>query len=97
MASGLGGVNRRVSPDAVALTFDDGPQPGSTGQILDILAELDVQATFFCVGRNAEAHPDLVRRMRSEGHAVGSHSYTHPRPGDIPIRGWPASTHEAGA
>lgn len=85
LANHLGGVNRRVGPDAVALTFDDGPQPGSTDRILDVLAELDVRATFFCVGRNAEAHPDLVRRMRSEGHAVGSHSYTHPTPGDIPI------------
>jgi peptidoglycan-N-acetylglucosamine deacetylase len=74
-------VNRRVSGGAVALTFDDGPHPGSTDLILDVLAELDVRATFFCVGRNARANPGLVRRMQSEGHEVGSHSMTHPHPG----------------
>lgn len=85
ITNGLAGVHRRVSPDAVALTFDDGPQPGSTDRILDVLADLDVRATFFCVGKNAAAHPDLVRRMCSEGHAVGSHSQTHPTPGDISL------------
>ncbi len=73
-------VSRQVGDDAVALTFDDGPQPGSTDRVLDVLGELDVRATFFCVGRNAQAHPQLVRRISADGHAVGSHSFTHPDP-----------------
>jgi peptidoglycan/xylan/chitin deacetylase (PgdA/CDA1 family) len=75
-------VSRRVPEGRVALTFDDGPQPGATDRVLDVLAELGVRATFFCVGRNARAHPRLVHRIRAEGHAVGSHSMTHPHPGE---------------
>jgi peptidoglycan/xylan/chitin deacetylase (PgdA/CDA1 family) len=74
--SRLAGVRRRV-PTGVALTFDDGPMPGTTDAVLDALADLGVRATFFCVGRNAERHPALVHRILSEGHAVGSHSHTH--------------------
>jgi peptidoglycan/xylan/chitin deacetylase (PgdA/CDA1 family) len=81
----LARVNRRASGDAVALTFDDGPHPGYTDRILDILAELDVRATFFCVGKNAERHPGLLRRLRSEGHAIGTHSYSHPDPAETPL------------
>lgn len=77
---------RRTEPGTVALTFDDGPQPGSTDRVLDVLAGLGVVATFFCVGRNAERHPALVRRLRAEGHAVGSHSHTHPDPEVTPLR-----------
>jgi peptidoglycan/xylan/chitin deacetylase (PgdA/CDA1 family) len=73
-------VHRRVSDGSVALTFDDGPRPGSTDLVLDILAELGVSATFFCVGKNVLAYPDLARRIRASGHAVGSHSFTHPDP-----------------
>ena len=67
----------------VALTFDDGPMPGQTDRVLDVLAALGVPATFFCVGRNAERHPALLRRIAAEGHAVGSHSLTHPHPRDL--------------
>src|SRR3954451_6188313 len=73
-------VGRVCGDDVVALTFDDGPHPGFTDRILDVLAELDVRATFFCVGKNAERHPGLLRRLRAEGHAIGSHSYSHPHP-----------------
>jgi peptidoglycan/xylan/chitin deacetylase (PgdA/CDA1 family) len=78
-------VRRRRPGGPVALTFDDGPMPGSTDRLLDVLGELGVAATFFCVGRNAAAHPELVARMRAEGHAVGSHSLTHPHPRDIAL------------
>lgn len=64
----------------VALTFDDGPHPDSTDLVLDELAAVNAPATFFCVGKNALAHPELVHRMRREGHAVGSHSFDHPDP-----------------
>jgi len=78
-------AHRRLASGAVALTFDDGPNPGSTDRVLDVLADLDVTATFFCVGKNALRHPQLLRRMRDEGHAVGSHSLTHPHPATISI------------
>ena len=74
----LANVNHRVPEGTVALTFDDGPHPTSTGRVLDVLGELDVTATFFCVGRNASTHPEIVQRALLEGHAIGSHSQTHP-------------------
>jgi polysaccharide deacetylase family sporulation protein PdaB len=61
----------------VALTFDDGPYPPYTSQILDILKEYEVPATFFLIGKNAEKHPELVRRIANEGHQVGNHTYSH--------------------
>jgi peptidoglycan/xylan/chitin deacetylase (PgdA/CDA1 family) len=74
------------SRDAVALTFDDGPDPTYTPQVLDLLAEARVPATFFLVGRRAAAQPGLVRRMLEEGHAVGSHSRSHPDPATQQLR-----------
>ena len=62
----------------VVLTFDDGPLPRYTNQILDILAAECVKATFFLVGRMAQAYPEGVRRMRDAGHTVGTHSQNHP-------------------
>jgi peptidoglycan-N-acetylglucosamine deacetylase len=64
-------------PRSVALTFDDGPNPETTPLILDALAERGVKATFFVLGRHAERWPDLVRRVASEGHAIGNHGYFH--------------------
>lgn len=61
----------------IILTFDDGPSPKTTPQILDILAKDCVKATFFMIGKHAEANPDLAKRVREEGHSIGSHSYTH--------------------
>lgn len=61
----------------VALTFDDGPQRGTTDRILDILDRHDAQATFFVVGSQVRAQPGLVRRMVAEGHQVANHSYGH--------------------
>ena len=63
---------------AVCLTFDDGPHPVLTPQLLDLLAEHKVPATFFLIGQEAEKYPDVVRRMTAEGHAIGNHSYSHP-------------------
>lgn len=62
---------------AVALTFDDGPLPEHTPAILDILAKAGVPAAFFCIGKNAAAHPDLLVRIHEAGHMVGNHSYSH--------------------
>ena len=73
-------VIRRVGqiPKTLALTFDDGPDPAYTPEILDILKEKNVKATFFIIGANAEAHPGLVQRILDEGHEIGNHTFTHP-------------------
>jgi peptidoglycan/xylan/chitin deacetylase (PgdA/CDA1 family) len=62
---------------AVYLTFDDGPCPGVTERVLDLLAATGARATFFCVGANVAAHPALFDRVRREGHAVGNHTHRH--------------------
>ena len=62
----------------ISLTFDDGPAEQFTAQVLDILREHQVPATFFVCGRNVEKHPDLLRRIAREGHEVGNHTYSHP-------------------
>jgi peptidoglycan/xylan/chitin deacetylase (PgdA/CDA1 family) len=59
------------------LTFDDGPSPDTEG-VLDILAEHNLSATFFMVGRQVETFPGIARRVFAEGHEVGNHSYSHP-------------------
>ena len=61
----------------VALTFDDGPNEPWTSRLLDVLAAREVPATFFQVGRCAERHPDVTRRVLAEGHVLGNHSLSH--------------------
>ena len=63
----------------VALTFDDGPRQGTTDRLLDGLRERGASATFFLVGEQAERYPELVRRMKAEGHQVGNHTWSHVR------------------
>lgn len=62
----------------VALTFDDGPHPRFTDQILQILEKEGVRATFFEIGSNVEAYPDVTRRVIAAGHEIGNHTYGHP-------------------
>src|SRR5262245_66133669 len=62
----------------VVLTFDDGPLPPYTGQILDVLGKECVKATFFMVGRMAHTYPHVVKRAHAEGHTIGNHSQNHP-------------------
>ena len=65
-------------PDKVVyLTIDDGPNPNSTPQYLEVLREYNVKATFFMIGMTMEKNPQLVKDIFSEGHAIGNHSYTH--------------------
>jgi len=63
------------------LTFDDGPTPGITSRILDILDSFNARATFFCIGRNAERYHDLYQEILNREHAVGNHTYSH-------LKGW---------
>jgi peptidoglycan/xylan/chitin deacetylase (PgdA/CDA1 family) len=67
----------RANDARVALTFDDGPLPGSTDVILDTLAAMNVRATFFVIGMHVQRWPELVRRMHDEGHVVGNHTFDH--------------------
>lgn len=61
----------------VCLTFDDGPHPYYTEQLLDGLKERDVRAAFFVTGEHAQLHPEVIMRMYREGHTVGNHTYSH--------------------
>ena len=75
----LGTITHVETADyVIALTFDDGPDPVYTPQLLEILDKYNARATFFMVGRNAEKYPDLVRRIAQKGHAIGNHSWDHP-------------------
>ena len=65
------------SPRKIALTFDDGPHPYYTQQLLDGLKERGARATFFVMEKQAEAYPELVLRMQEEGHLIGNHTYSH--------------------
>ena len=67
----------KTQEKVVALTFDDGPHPEYTAQILDILDRFDAKATFFVLGQHAEKYPELIRREFEEGHEIANHTYTH--------------------
>jgi peptidoglycan/xylan/chitin deacetylase (PgdA/CDA1 family) len=71
-------VGVRTGVQAAALTFDDGPDPETTPALLELLARHGARATFFLIGKRAAKHPELVARLRAEGHAVGNHSWDHP-------------------
>ena len=74
----VGGVELEVEDvKKVAITFDDGPHPYYTEQLLDGLKERGVVATFFVTGEHAELHPDVIERMAEEGHLIGNHTYSH--------------------
>jgi peptidoglycan/xylan/chitin deacetylase (PgdA/CDA1 family) len=68
----------RVNGPYIAMTFDDGPSAKLTPKLLDLLAERHIHVTFFLVGENVKAHPEIVKREVAEGHEVGNHSWDHP-------------------
>ena len=74
-----GGAEIPAEASYVALTFDDGPHPGTTDRLLDGLGERGARATFFLVGEEIAGREDLVRRMAAEGHQVGNHTWSHVR------------------
>ena len=71
-------TSAKLSSPTLSLTFDDGPHPSLTPRLLDLLAERDVKATFYVIGKNVEAHPDVARRIVEEGHEISNHTWTHP-------------------
>lgn len=68
----------------IYLTFDDGPEPTVTPWVLDTLKAFNACATFFCLGKNVNAYPEVYNRILREGHAVGNHTYSH-------LKGWKTS------
>jgi len=74
LPAGAGGEAQR----AIALTFDDGPNPAITPRLLDLLDRYSARATFFVIGRFCAARPELVREIAARGHLLGNHTHTHP-------------------
>lgn len=70
--------------NVVALTFDDGPHPKYTKEVLDLLVQYEAKATFFVVGEHAEKNYDLIARMYEEQHEIANHTYTHPFKASVP-------------
>jgi peptidoglycan/xylan/chitin deacetylase (PgdA/CDA1 family) len=68
---------KKVKPKVVALTFDDGPNPGETEALLRVLAKAKVPATFFMVGRNVKRYPELAQQVAKAGHQIAGHGYSH--------------------
>lgn len=84
------------SSKVIYLTFDDGPIPEVTPQVLDILNAHGWKATFFCVGENVKRYPELYQRLRSEGHQVGNHSFNHVQAFRIPAKEYLDNVYKAG-
>jgi peptidoglycan/xylan/chitin deacetylase (PgdA/CDA1 family) len=68
-----------VDQPYIAMTFDDGPSAENTPRLLDMLKQRGIKATFFLIGENAQANPNIVKRILVEGHEVGNHTWTHPQ------------------
>ena len=84
-----------VDDNSVFLTFDDGPQPGVTPWVLDLLKAHNVRATFFCVGNCARQHPEIMDRIKEEGHAIGNHTMNHEKGQQTPLHDYLRSVDEA--
>ena len=77
IVGGTTGAAQAADKPLIGLTFDDGPSPQRTAFVLDVLQQKGVKATFFLQGSNAQQYPDLVRRIKAEGHVIGNHSWDH--------------------
>lgn len=71
--------------NCIYLTFDDGPHPETTPELLSLLSENQATATFFCTGKQAEEHPELMKKIIGKGHATGNHGHDH-------LNGWKTAT-----
>jgi peptidoglycan-N-acetylglucosamine deacetylase len=73
-------------PKKLVLTFDDGPDRVFTPEVLDVLKDIGVKATFFLIGENVERYPEVTRRILREGHEIGNHTFSHPNMGEVSHR-----------
>lgn len=69
--------NNETTAKVLAITFDDGPHPIYTPQVLDLLKKYNAKASFFCIGQKVKKHPEILRDLLDQGHVVGNHSYSH--------------------
>ncbi|NHM30752.1 polysaccharide deacetylase family protein [Bacillus sp. C11] len=74
---GAGGFKKNSDSQSIAFTFDDGPNPIYTPELLNILKDNDVKAAFFVLGSKAEKYPEIIRQIHKEGHLIGLHNYVH--------------------
>jgi peptidoglycan/xylan/chitin deacetylase (PgdA/CDA1 family) len=79
--------NIKTDEKVICLTFDDGPHEQATPFVLDQLKKYNAKATFFCIGKNVAAHPDIYKRILDEGHAAGNHTHSH-------LNGWKTPNEE---
>jgi peptidoglycan/xylan/chitin deacetylase (PgdA/CDA1 family) len=79
--------NIETTEKVIYLTFDDGPTPEITDWVLNTLDIFNAKATFFCIGKNIEKHPDIFKNIIKKGHAIGNHTYDH-------LKGWKTNTEE---
>ncbi|MBB1150588.1 MULTISPECIES: polysaccharide deacetylase family protein [unclassified Myroides] len=85
---------RTTSEKVVYLTFDDGPIPGVTEWVLDLLKEQQIKATFFCIGDNIRKHPHVFQRLLAEKHQVGNHTFNHLKGWKTPLKEYIANFHQ---
>ena len=83
VAGGPAASAQAADKPLIGLTFDDGPSAERTAFVLDVLKEKGVKATFFLQGSHVQQYPDLVRRIKAEGHVIGNHSWSHPNFPDL--------------
>ena len=77
--------NINTDQKVLYLTFDDGPTPEITEWVLKVLDEFEAKATFFCIGNNIEKHPDIFKKVITQGHSIGNHTFNH-------LKGWKHKT-----
>lgn len=95
LPKGLWGMEADQTKPSVYITFDDGPHPIITPFVLNELYKYDAFATFFCLGNNVEKYPAVYRRILSEGHTVGNHTYDHPKLREVSTEEYIASVRKA--
>ena len=79
----------------VCLSFDDGPDPSTTPEILEILGRHNIQALFFINGKNADKYPELVEKIKNNGHIIGNHGYSHLNGLKTPFKKYISDIHKA--
>lgn len=70
-------ANKKSDKNQISITFDDGPDPSVTPLVLELLEQYGAKATFFCIGKQVENHPNILKRILAEGHSIGNHTYSH--------------------